>query len=58
MAYTSTAVKRRYNEKVYSRLSVDLPKETVKAFKEKCASENISQRQIILEAVEKFLGDK
>ena len=58
MAYTSTEVKRRYNEKVYSRLSVDLPKETVKAFKEKCARENVPQRQIVLEAVENYLGDK
>jgi len=31
--FTSTAVKRRYNSKVYSRIYADLPKELVANFK-------------------------
>lgn len=33
--HTSTAVKRRYNNKVYSRVYADLPKELVTAVKKK-----------------------
>ena len=33
---TSTEVKRRYNDKVYSVVRAELPKDTVAAFKEKC----------------------
>ncbi len=52
---TSTAVKARYNDKVYSQLAFKLPKDLVKAFKEKCAAEGISQAKIIKEAIEEFL---
>jgi len=55
---TSWEVKKRYNDRVYSRIAVDLPKETVIAFKEKCIKTGISQASIILEAVEKFLKDE
>lgn len=34
---TSTEVKRRYNEKVYSKVQAELPKEIVSAFRAKCA---------------------
>ena len=56
--FTSTAVKRRYNKKAYTRLAVDAPKETAEAFREKCKSTGISQRQVFLEAIELFLRDK
>ena len=52
---TSTAVKNRYNNKVYDSIIVRVPKETAKAFKEKCAAEGIPQAQIIKAAIEKFL---
>ena len=52
---TSTAVKQRYNEKVYSNVSVRLPKDLVAAFKAKCNSENQSQAQIIKKAIEDYL---
>ena len=53
---TSTAVKNRYNEKVYDQIAVKLPKELVKKFKEKCATERKPQAQIIKKAIEDFLN--
>ena len=52
---TSSAVKQRYNDKVYSPISVKLPKDLVAAFKEKCIVEDISQARVIKEAIEAFL---
>ena len=52
---TSTAVKARYNAKVYDLISVRVPKEQAQAFKEKCATEGIPQAQIIKKAIEEFL---
>ena len=54
---TSTAVKRRYNEKTYTVISASVPKETAAAFKEKCAAEGIPQAQIIKKAIERFLAE-
>lgn len=53
---TSTAVKRRYNEKTYTLISASVPKETAAAFKRKCAAEGVSQAQIIKAAIEEFLN--
>lgn len=55
---TSTEVKRRYNSKVYSKIQAELPKDTVAAFRAKCKEMGVSQAQIILEAIEKFLRDE
>lgn len=55
--HTSTQVKARYNKKVYSTISVQLPKELVANFKEKCKVEGVSQAQIIKKAVEDYLSD-
>lgn len=54
--HTSTEVKARYNKKVYDVISVRIPKELATAFKEKCASENIPQAQVIKKAIEEFLN--
>lgn len=54
---TSTEVKRRYNEKTYGRIYLQLPKETVEAFKAKCGRLNISQASVLLDAIENFLRD-
>lgn len=54
--HTSTEVKRRYNEKTYTLISVSVPKETAAAFKAKCAAEGIPQAQIIKKAIEDFLS--
>ena len=52
---TSSAVKNRYNSKVYGRIGVMLPKDLVEAFKAKCEAENISQAQVFKQAIEEFL---
>ena len=54
---TSTEVKRRYNDKVYAKIQAELPKDTVSAFKAKCAEIGVSQASVLLEAIENFLGD-
>lgn len=53
---TSTAVKQRYNKKVYDTISVRVPKELAAAFREKCVAEDIPQAQIIKAAIEIFLS--
>lgn len=54
---TSSAVKQRYNEKVYDNISARVPKELAAAFKEKCAAEGIPQAQVIKKAIAEFLGE-
>lgn len=54
---TSSKVKDRYNKKVYDTVSVKLPKDLVAAFKEKCRGEDISQAQIVKQAIERFLTE-
>ena len=53
---TSTAVKRRYNEKTYTMLAAQLPKQLVAEFKEKCKSEGVSQASIIKSAIQQYLS--
>lgn len=53
---TSTAVKNRYNQKVYDQIAIKVPKELGAAFKEKCAAEGVPQAQIIKKAIEEFLN--
>lgn len=54
---TSTAVKRRYNEKVYTKIQAQLPKELVAQFREKCVETGISQASIFKEAMERFIAE-
>jgi len=54
---TSTEVKRRYNDSVYSKIQCELPKGTVATFKEKCKKAGVSQASVILEAIEKFIDE-
>ncbi len=54
---TSSEVKRRYNDKVYSKIQAELPKETVAAFKEKCKATGVSQASVLLDAIENFLRE-
>lgn len=54
---TSTAVKRRYNQKAYTQIVASVPKETAEAFKAKCAETGIPQAQIIKRAIEEFLAE-
>ncbi len=53
---TSTAVKNRYNQKVYDQIAIKVPKELAAAFKEKCAAEGVPQAQIIKKAIKEFLN--
>ena len=53
---TSTAVKKRYIDKTYDRVTAYVPKEMAEAFKAKCAAEGIPQAQIIKKAITEFLG--
>lgn len=57
MSRTSTEVKRRYNNSVYSTVRAELPKETVAAFKAKCQQTGVSMASVILEAIEKFIAE-
>ena len=43
---TSSAVKRRYNQKTYGAVTAYVPKDLAAAFKDKCAVKGISQAQI------------
>ncbi len=52
---TSSAVKQRYNEKVYDAITVRVPKELAAAFKAECAARGVSQAQVIKAAMEAFL---
>lgn len=53
--HTSTEVKRRYNKKVYTRIYFNAPKELAALFKEKCKQEEISQAQVLKNAMIEFL---
>ena len=55
--HTSSEVKRRYNQKTYGSVSVQLTKDLVARFKEKCRAEGVSQAQIVKKAIEEFLND-
>ncbi len=54
---TSSAVKRRYNDKVYSVVKAELPKDLVTEFKELCKKKGVSQASIIKSALEQFVND-
>ena len=54
---TSSEVKRRYNNKVYSPVAAQLPKELVANFKEACKKRGISQASVIKKAIEQFLNE-
>lgn len=53
---TSTDVKRRYNEKVYSQIRAAVPKELAERFRDKCEETGVSQASVIKEAIEAFLN--
>lgn len=53
--FTSTDVKRRYNEKVYKQLNTQLPIDLADKFKEKCETMGVPQRQVLLELITSFI---
>ena len=52
---TSSAVKNRYNAKVYGQVTIKIHKDTVAAFKAKCAEKGVSQASVLTAAIEAFL---
>lgn len=54
---TSSAVKRRYNNKVYAQIKVELKKDLVADFKAKCVATGTTQASVIRDAIEKFLSE-
>lgn len=54
---TSSAVKNRYNSKVYGSIVIRIPKEMAEQFKNKCAQTGIPQAQVLKRAIEQFLQD-
>lgn len=54
---TSTEVKTRYNKKMYSSISIRIPKKIAEAFRDKCAETGISQAKILKEAINNFLDE-
>lgn len=55
--HTSTDVKRRYNEKVYKKITLQLPIDTVDKFKAKCEAMGVPQRQVFLEMITAFIEE-
>lgn len=53
--HTSTAVKYRYNRKMYTQIGCLLPKQLVADFKARCKENNDTQAQIIRKAIEDYL---
>ena len=54
---TSSAVKNRYNNRVYGSIIVRIPKEMAEAFKEKCAVTGTAQAQVIKKAIEQIFAE-
>ena len=57
MGKTSTAVKQRYKDKVYSRIFASVPKQLAADFRKKCAETGIPQAQVIKDAIIRFLAE-
>lgn len=53
--HTSTAVKLRYNRKMYSQISCLLPKQLVADFKAACKERGDPQARIIRRALEDYI---
>jgi putative cell wall-binding protein len=54
---TSSAVKRRYNSKTYSRVYADLSKDLVSNFKKLAQEQGVSVASVIKLALEQFLKE-
>lgn len=55
--HTSTAVKRRYNNKVYSRAYADLPSDLVASFKNIIAAKEITMAAVLRKEIEQYIED-
>ena len=57
MGYTSTEIKRRYNESVYTQMRFMLPIELKDKFKERCEDYEISMRQVVIDIIKEYLEE-
>ena len=55
MGHTSTEVKRRYNERVYKQLNVQIPADMYDRFKAICEASGIKQRQAVMMLIAEFI---
>lgn len=55
-SHTSTAVKARYNRKVYDVISVRVPKELADKFKDVCKLTNTAQAKVIKQAMQDYIN--
>ena len=55
MGKTSSAVKNKWNEKHYGRISIMVEKELVEAFKEKCKEDGVPMARVFREAMKAYL---
>ena len=53
---TSWQVKKRYNEKVYKRVAVDLDKELVEEWESRIKEDGIGKSEFIRNAIRTYLG--
>lgn len=54
---TSSKVKNRYNNKVYGRLTLALPKQLVQDFKDKCSRNGVSYASVLKDAIKEYLSN-
>jgi hypothetical protein len=48
-------VKRKYNEKVYTKIQFSAPKELAEDFKAECDRQKVSQASVLKEAMQDFV---
>ena len=60
MAVTKAGItaRRKYNDKTYAKVFVELPKDLVASFKEKCKEKGVSQASVFRAAMEQFLDEE
>ncbi len=58
MSNTSSAVKRKYNNKVYKQIKVELKKEIVEQWEIAIKSDGISKAEFIRNAITEYLKTK
>lgn len=56
--YTSSAVKNRYNKKVYSTITVRLKKDLVKAFDEAREEDSLTRAEFVRSAINQYLENR
>lgn len=57
MGNTSWQVKKRYNDKVYKRIAVDLDKELVTKWEERIKEAGISKSEFVRNSILEYLGE-